>query len=72
MNMNDFRFESTSLFDLSKRHAWQNAFHVSHNVNLSDLPYFRLRDMFNSAGTYLFLITVEVSKLNFKRCKEGI
>jgi hypothetical protein len=33
---------------------------MSHNVDLSDLPYFLLRDMFNSDGTHFFLHAAEL------------
>jgi hypothetical protein len=72
MVVNDLSWEDISSFAFSKRHTWQNAFHMSHTVDLSDLPYFRLRDFFNSDGSYILFFSIEVSTLNRKRCKEGI
>jgi hypothetical protein len=47
---------STDLFELR---TLPNAFCVLPNVDLNDLPYFQLRDMFASEGICSFLLTVK-------------
>ncbi|KAH7317270.1 ankyrin repeat-containing domain protein [Rhexocercosporidium sp. MPI-PUGE-AT-0058] len=45
---NDLTFQNNQTVVLPDSRTWRNAFCVLNNVDLSDLPYFQIRDMLNS------------------------
>jgi hypothetical protein len=71
MSLDGARLQTIPSTALSERSSWTNAFCVLNDVDLSSLPYFQLRDMFDSEGNHLSSIAV-AALADFTRCKNSI